>query len=181
MKNCPRCNANLDDNAMFCTTCGLQFANPQEQPAQNTYTQPNPAAAYPVAATVNPYDHTAENSAVWSYGFTAEFSAEDVAENKLYAMLLYLTSVIGVIIALLVQKNKDSAYLSFHIKQTLKIVIVQTLLSLATVVLYWTCIAGIAGGVCLIITLVVQFICFFKTSANKSIEAPIIRSLGFLK
>ena len=169
MKNCPRCNANLDDNAMFCTTCGLQFANPQEQPAQNTYTQPNPAAAYPVATTVNPYDHT------------AEFSAEDVAENKLYAMLLYLTSVIGVIIALLVQKNKDSAYLSFHIKQTLKIVIVQTLLSLATAVLYWTCIAGIAGGVCLIITLVVQFICFFKTSANKSIEAPIIRSLGFLK
>ena len=169
MKNCPRCNANLDDNAMFCTTCGLQFANPQEQPAQNTYTQPNPAAAYPVAATVNPYDHT------------GEFSAEDVAENKLYAMLLYLTSVIGVIIALLVQKNKDSAYLSFHIKQTLKIVIVQTLLSLATAVLYWTCIAGIAGGVCLIITLVVQFICFFNTSANKSIEAPIIRSLGFLK
>ena len=166
MKNCPRCNTNLDDSAMFCTTCGLQFTNAQEQPAQNTYAQQN--APMPVAV-VNPYDHT------------AEFSAEDVAENKLYAMLIYLTSIIGIIIALLVQKNKDSAYLSFHIKQNLKIGIVQTLLSIATAILYWTCIAGVVGGVCLIITLVVQFICFFKTSANKSIEVPIIRSFGFLK
>ena len=169
MKNCPRCNSNLDDNAMYCTACGLQFAPPQEQPAQNTYTQQEPAPGYPVPAAVNQYDHT------------AEFSAEEVADNKLYAMLIYLTSILGIIVAVLIQKNKNSAYLEFHIKENIKLLIIETLIALATGLLSWTCIASIAGGVCLVIAIVVQLIGFFKTAGNKSIEVPIIRSFGFLK
>ncbi len=169
MKNCPRCNANLDDNAMFCTTCGLQFANPQEQPAQNTYAQPNQAPGYPMPAVANPYDHT------------AEFSPEDVADNKLYAMLLYLTSILGIIVAVLVQKNKNSAYLEFHIKQNIKVLIIQSLIALIMGILWITFIAPMAGMICIIITLVVQVIGFFNTASNKSVELPIIRSFGFLK
>ena len=48
-------------------------------------------------------------------------------------------------------------------------------------VLSWTCIFAIAAAVCEVIVLVCNYICLFKSLANKSIEIPIIRSLGFLK
>ena len=166
MKNCPRCNANMDDNAMFCHNCGLQFA--QNQPEQNTYAQPNQAPVPPVPTVSNPYDHT------------AEFSAEEVSEGKLFAMLMYLTSIIGIIVALLAKKSNNSAYLAFHLKQAMKVFICQTLLGIGAGLLAWTCIAPFAAAVCVIIVLVLQIICFFKTAANKSIEVPIIRSIGFL-
>lgn len=169
MKNCPRCNTNLDDSAMFCTTCGLQFTAPQEQSAQNTYTHQNPAPGYPMPVAVNQYDHT------------AKFSSEEVADNKLYAMLVYLTGILGLIIAVLVQKTKNSAYLEFHIKQNVKVLVIQSLIALIMAVLWITFIAPIAGMVCLIITFVLQIIGFFNTASNKSVEIPIIRSFGFLK
>lgn len=33
MKTCPNCNTQLDDSALFCTTCGTQFGNAQPQGA----------------------------------------------------------------------------------------------------------------------------------------------------
>lgn len=170
MKNCTRCNATLDDGAMFCTSCGLKFnaAPAPEQPVQNTYAQPN-QAAYQAPAVGNVYDHT------------AEFSAQEVSDNKLYAMLIYLTSILGIIVALIAQTNKKSAYLDFHIKQNIKVIIIQMFISLAMGVLAVTFVAPILGAIALGITVVVQFIGFFKTAGNKSVELPIIRNFGFLK
>lgn len=41
MKNCPRCNAQMEDNAVFCQNCGFsvaQQAEPQaQQPQYNRY------------------------------------------------------------------------------------------------------------------------------------------------
>ena len=33
MKTCPNCKTQLDDSALFCTTCGVQFGNAQPQGA----------------------------------------------------------------------------------------------------------------------------------------------------
>ena len=94
---------------------------------------------------------------------------------------MYLTSIVGVIIALLVNKNQDSPYLKFHMRQVLNIFVLETLVSLLTALLCWTCIVPFAGGICLTVLLVVTAICFIKTAQDKSIEAPIVRNFKFLK
>lgn len=40
MKYCPRCGAQLPDNAMFCSACGTQFGAPQQPYQQPQYQQP---------------------------------------------------------------------------------------------------------------------------------------------
>lgn len=160
MKNCPKCNAQLNDDAVFCPNCGAQLgANPNPQP--NAYVQPMPA--------VKPTDHT------------AEFSPAEVADNKLLAVLVYGLGIVGVVIALIANISKKSAYLNFHIKQSLKIFITELIITFCSAVLCWTCIVPIAGSVCAVILMVVQIICFIQTLRNKSVEPPIISGLGFLK
>ena len=42
MKNCPQCHANLADDAMFCTNCGIQLnaaPRPQQQPPKPPQSQ----------------------------------------------------------------------------------------------------------------------------------------------
>lgn len=169
MKTCPKCNTQLSDDAMFCTNCGTSFQNANPQPQQNAYQNTQQTYTQPVAPVVNVYDHT------------AEFDVQDVHDNKIFAILCYIMGIIGVIVALLARSSVNSAYLSFHIKQALKLVITQMLIGIITVLLCWTCIVPFAGAVCSVIILVVQIICFFQTCSNKSVEAPIVRSLPFLK
>ncbi len=118
---------------------------------------------------------------VSSTDHTAEFSPAEVADNKLFAALIYALSIVGVVIALLANLNNKSAYLKFHIKQGLKLFIANMIVTVASLVLCWTFIVPIAGAVCAIILVVVQIICFIQTLRNKSVEPPIISGLGFLK
>lgn len=163
MKTCPKCNTQLSDDAMFCTNCGTSFQNANPQQQQNAYQN-----TQPVVPVVNVYDHT------------AEFDVQDVHDNKIFAILCYIMGIIGVIVALLARSSVNSPYLSFHIKQSLKISITTVLLGFISGILCWTCIVPIAGFVCIVILEVVSIICFFQTCFNKSVEAPIVRSLPFL-
>ena len=118
----------------------------------------------------------------WGHGelkYMNGWSAASTKKITVYAMLPYLLSLIGVIIALLAAK--DSAYVRFHVKQALKILVTTALVGMLTVLLCWTIIAAIAGCVCLIILEVVNFIAFFQVCGNKAKEPPIVKSLSFLK
>lgn len=160
MTFCPNCGTTLEDNAQFCKSCG--FVMGQQAAAPNmAYAAPAPQPVY------NPTDHT------------AEFTAEDISNNKVLAMMPYLTGFIGIVIALLAINH--SKYVAFHVKEALKIQVASTLLSLLTVLLCWTFIVPIAGGICFIILFVVKIICFFNVCGGKAKEAPIISGLKFLK
>lgn len=150
MKTCPKCGAQMEDNALFCASCGANFNNP-----------------YAAAPVIPEWDHT------------AEFDAQDVAENKLYAMVCYLFGAMGMIVALLA--NKNSSYVVFHVKQELKIMILQILVLMAAGILVWTFIVPAAGAICLGILIVVRIICFVSVCKGEAKEPAIVRSFSFLK
>lgn len=157
MKYCPKCGAQMEDNAAFCPNCGNN-AQPNGSPNQApVYAAPEP----------DPFDHT------------GEFDAKDISENKVLCMLVYLMGAIGIIYALLA--GKDSKYVAFHVRQALKFEVVTILLGIVMALLFWTIIVPIVGGVCLAIVLVLKVICFFQICSGKAKEPAIIRSLGFLK
>lgn len=151
MKICPKCGAQMEDRAMFCANCGTNYSNP-----------------YATAAPVVPeWDHT------------AEFDPKDVSDNKVIAMLVYLLGVIGILIALIGSSN--SPYASFHVRQSLKFVVIETLATLAAGILCWTVIVPIAAGIFAVVLWVVKIICFVSICKGEANEPVIIRSFGFLK
>ena len=113
------------------------------------------------------------------YDHTAEFDSEDISSNKVVAMAAYILGMVGIVIALLAAPN--SKYAAFHSRQALKLSITNTLLAFVMVLLSWTIIVPIAGAVCIVILGVVRIICFFQVCSGKAKDAPIIRSLRFLK
>ena len=167
MKICPTCNAQLQDDATFCSECGTPIANavPNQAAAnQQAYAYAPPAAPNSAPATISPYNHT------------SDFTAKDTSDNKCFAMLIYLFPLFGTIIALLAANDSD--YLKFHTRQGIKIFVTKLLCTLIMII---PIIGTFIGGVCAIVIFVVQLICFFQVCSGESNEAPIIRSIGFLK
>lgn len=167
MKICPHCGNRMDDSAMFCTSCGGQWIQPSaEMPGmQNQYGPDQTGYSYGADYSF-PYDHT------------AEFTQQDIHDNKVICLAIYMLGVAGIIIAML--GSKESPFTAFHVRQALKITILEALTGIATAVLCWTIIALIAGPIFLGVLSVVRIICFVRICSGKAIEPPIVRSFAFL-
>ena len=152
MKFCPNCHLPYDDTANVCGQCGgpLQVIPQQVPQAQPAY---------------DPTDHT------------AELNPRDISDNKVFAMLPYLMSFIGVIIALLAAPS--SPYTMFHVRQGLKISVTSILVTIVGAIIPF--LGWIAAGICAVVILVVEIICFFRVCKGQAKEPPIIKNLGFLK
>ena len=196
MKTCPNCHAQLEDEDLFCMKCGARLGaqeHTQEQPQEHTQEQTQTQYGMPgTAPIVNPYDHT------------AAFDPRDISENKVIAMIIYLLGVPGLLIALLCQ---TSAYVSFHVRQSLKITVLQLVTWIGASILFIifaifgamgsagsmsSYLYGYGGGPLQIIlrmgtlaTLpllwIVRIICFLHICAGKAVEPPIVRSMKFLR
>ncbi|MCR5263911.1 MAG: zinc ribbon domain-containing protein [Clostridiales bacterium] len=153
MKYCPNCHLSYDDNASVCGRCGGQLTY---YPDQNQYQQ---TAAY------DPTDHT------------AEYDPKDISDNKVFAMLPYIMSMIGVVIALLAAQS--SPYTMFHVRQGLKLQVVSIIVGVIGAII--PILGWIAIGICAVIILVVEIICFINVCKGKAKEAPIVNGFGFLK
>jgi len=147
----------------FCPKCGTQLED-NVTFCSNCGTSLNAAAV----TSNDPFDHT------------AEFDAKDISDNKVIAMLPYLMGLLGVIVAALLAKG-ESQYVSFHIRQALKLNIVSMLVTIVAAVLAFTIIVPIAAGIFAIVIVVLQIIAFFQVCGGKAKEPAIIKNLNFLK
>lgn len=206
VKNCPICNKSFEDHMLFCTSCGTKLPEAVQEPpmvvepvAQSDFPETELIDAQPVAPVYTPPVAPVYTPPVTpayvpggqpapavpapekanAYNHTKDFEAEDIEQNKLYAMLIYVTGVIGIIIGKLV--SPDSKFLQFHIRQYVKIIVAEMLCAIFTVASCWLGISVLAFGVICVILLVVRIICFFKTASGNAEEVPILRGMSFLK
>lgn len=204
---CPKCQSEVTDGSAFCTKCGAALGGNNQQnysqpegaaPQGDNQNQGNPNPQFNAQgnpqfnAQGNPqfnnqgYQQNYAGNGMPPYGapyvdpkdHTAEFTPQDISEHKVFAMLPYLLGTIGIIIALLAAK--DSKYIMFHVREALKLTVCAILVGIVSLLLCWTVIVPMAGGVCAIIILVVKIICFFQICSGKAKEAAIVSSCGFL-
>ncbi|MCM1283235.1 MAG: zinc ribbon domain-containing protein [Muribaculaceae bacterium] len=191
---CPKCGSEMADGSSFCTKCGAalgqagtDYTQQQNAQAGTGYTQQQNAQAG-TDYTQNPNGQPYGNANGGAYGqpyaidpkdHTAEFAPKDISDNKVLAMMPYLMGTIGIILALLA--SKESPYVSFHVRQALKLTVCTVLVGIITAVLCWTVIVPIAGGVCTVILFIVRIISFFQICSGKAKEAAIVSSFGFLR
>ena len=194
MKICKNCGAEIQDGAAFCTHCGTKV---EEQRVEEQRVEPEKTeqAAQPVepeqtsgqsqaesqnagAQNVN-YGQNPNYGQSQNYGHTSEFTAKDISDNKVIAMLVYLMGTIGIIVALLA--SKDSPYLSFHVRQALKFTVLEVLTGIITLLLFWTFIVPIAAGIFGIVLYVCKIIAFFSICKGNAKEPYVVRSFNFLK
>ncbi len=205
MKICANCGAQLPDDAAFCNNCGSALtennnntesaapaadnAAPAEQPAQAPAPAPVPVPA--PAPQPNAQQNYQQNFNQASYqqpqyqqpyvaydpkDHTNEFDPQDIADNKLFAVLPYLFScIVGIFVGMYV---KDSAFVKFHLKNAIRLDIATVLTIILCVVPF---IGWIAAIVCGLILEVVEIIAIVWVFQGKAKELPIISSIGFLK
>ena len=162
MKTCPKCNAQLDDSAIFCTSCGTQFGG--AQPQQNTV--PPQQNAVPPQQNAFPPQGVAYGAPAYApYDHTAEFDPKDISDN-----------FIGIIVALLA--THSSKYAMFHVRQALKIEVI-SILSIFVLIIPF--LGWFAFPVLQAILWVIKIISFFQICSGKAKEPAIIRSFGFLR
>ncbi len=176
MKFCTNCGESLEDDVQVCPKCGtpVNAAAQQGQPIQQgpQMQQPygqapqGPVPGYQPMYMIDPTDHT------------NEMDPKDIAENKILAIAMYVLSVVGMLFAILA--GKDSKFVGFHFREVLRLTVLETLVGIVTVLLFWTIIVPIAGGIFELVLLVVQIIGFVNTCKGKAKELPIVHAFKFL-
>ena len=146
----------------FCSNCGKEI---------------------PDGATVCPSCGTSLGAApakvIEEWDHTSEFDAQDISDNKVYALSAYLFSFLGIILCHVLAKA--SPYAQFHAREALKIDIVTVVVYILSCFLCWTCIVPVAGCILICIILVVKIICFVQVCKGQAKEPWMIRSIKCLK
>ena len=165
MKICPNCAAQMPDSAAFCTQCGTllkdvaPLAEPESVPApaptpqegyaptENSYL---PQGAYaprgnfpPQGAYAPNYYAPAPKHPKNACDHTTEYDPADISRAKVFGILIYLTGILGILLALL--WREESPCLKFHIREGLKLFACQTVVALASALLCWTILVPVAG------------------------------------
>ena len=146
----------------FCSNCG------KEIPDGASVCPACGASLTGVApAVVEDFDHT------------SDYDAQDIADNKVYALSAYLFSFFGVLLCNVLAK--ESPYALFHAREALKIDVCVLVVYILSALLCWTCIVPVAGAILLVIFVVIKVICFVQVCKGQAKEPWLIRSIGALK
>ncbi|MBQ8031725.1 MAG: zinc-ribbon domain-containing protein, partial [Butyrivibrio sp.] len=198
MKICANCGTSVPDDAAFCNNCGSAMT---ESPASENNSTPaapsadtNAAPSQPAPAPApapgpapqpgfqqQPYGQAPYQQPQYQQPYvafdpkdhTSEFDPQDIADNKLFAILPYLFSCIaGIIVGIYV---KDSEFVKFHIKNSIRIDVTAFLLLLVCIIPFIGWVVAIIGVVVLVVIDIIALVWAFQGKAK---ELPIISSIG---
>ncbi len=166
MAFCEKCGTKIEEGVKFCPSCGASIAvsEPNPQPVENDY-----------AAKLQELNNTADT--------TAEFDQNDIQQNKIMAILAYLSWL--VIIPLFAAK--ESKFARFHTNQGLVLFLAEIAWAIAysilSVVLYSIKLGFIASVLSLVSLLFFIFaiLGIINVVNGKAKELPIIGKIRILK
>ena len=170
MRTCQKCGAPMDDGAIFCSNCGYQNASAETAGMGGSY---SPSYGQPSYQTP-PYAQPAYDI----YDKTASFDPKDISENKLYAVLPYLFSFLGVIAAGILAPKSE--YVRFHIKQALKLYIMQAFALMLTVLLCWTLLVPFAGMIFALAVIISCIVAAVQVCSGKAVIPVLTRKFSSL-
>ncbi len=195
MKFCTNCGEGLEDSVQICPKCGTPVADAaknqnnasQPTPAPQPQPQPQPQAQQSQQGPqgFQPYmggpQGGYQQQPMYAYDpadHTAEMDAQDIADNKILAITIYILGWAGMIVALLAAR--DSKFVGFHLRQMLKLEVLISLVVIVSLLLCWTFIVPIAGSIFAVVLFVVQIIGFVNACRGKAKELPIVSAFKFL-
>lgn len=156
MKICKSCGNHLDDGAKFCPACGSKLENSSESSAAQTKFE----------EFVDDFTNTADTS--------AEYTAEDVANNKLMAILAYLSLLF--LVPLLAAK--ESPFARYHTNQGVILFIIHTVGVLLTQIPE---VGWIVGAIISVFTTVLTIIGILNAYNGKAKELPLVGKFRIIK
>jgi len=169
MAICKKCGKENEDSVKFCTNCGESLVNETAAAADGTVD---------VGEKIRNLNNTADT--------TASFDATDIENNKILALLSYLSWL--VLIPLFAAKH--SKFARFHTNQGLVLLIVQVIWGIATAIVN-TIITAILPPLGLIVSLllglvnilflVLAIIGIVNAVTGKAKELPVIGKFKILK
>lgn len=137
MAFCEKCGSQLKEDAKFCAECGAPVAESyQEAAAPQQPVQPNQQYQPPVqsqapAAPQQPAQPNFFQKLNDTADTTAEYDPQDIANNKVMAVLSYL----GILVLIPWFAAPQSRFARFHAKQGITLFLVQVAYSVLSVLL----------------------------------------------
>ncbi|SFB89083.1 zinc-ribbon domain-containing protein [Butyrivibrio sp. YAB3001] len=201
MKTCPNCGNQVADEASFCNNCGTSMsgvsssaqaasagtenttatAGADTQTSANSNVNQTPVQGFQPQFNQNFQGQQGfQNQQMYRQAFdpadhTSDFDPRDIADNKLFAVLPYFTSFMGIVIALLV---KESAYTKFHAKNAIRLMIADILILIPAIIPILGWFISIVLG---IVMFIIRIIAIVQVFQGKAKDLPIVGSIGFLK
>ncbi len=158
MKYCESCGAKIESDSKFCPVCGARLNLSESEKKTQTQTR--------IEEVFNSFTNTANT--------TADFSPEDIAKNKLMAVVAYL----GVLVMIPLFIAKDSPFARYHTNQGL-ILFVFSLLSYVVGLIPY--VGWIVGAVISIFTLLLIVVGVLNAVKGEAKELPLIGKIRILK
>ena len=155
MAFCPKCGAQLEENAKFCASCGEKLSASTASDAVND--------AFESVKNLNNTPDT-----------TASFDAKDIEDNKILSLFAYL----GILFLIPLLAAPNSKFARFHANQGLVLFLAGIVIGIVAVIpiLGWI-VAGVGG----IFTFVLMILGIVNAVSGKAKELPLIGKINILK
>ena len=157
MKNCKSCGASIEDNSKFCPVCGAKLNLSDSERKTQTQTR--------IEEAFNNFTNTANT--------TADYSPEDVAKNKLMAIIAYL----GVLVMIPLFAAKDSPFARYHTNQGLVLFLFSLLSYVAGLIPF---VGWIIGAIISVLNLLLIIVGVLNAVKGEAKELPIIGKIKIL-
>lgn len=163
MKYCSSCGSQIEENAKFCSVCGVSSSTAEER--KNGEKKENDFRSK-MEDAFNNFNNTPET--------TADYAPDDIENNKIMAIFAYL----GLLFLIPLFAAKESHFARYHTNQGILLFIVQFVGSLCGAIPFIGWFIAAAANIFGILMIVIGIINVIKGQAK---ELPLIGKYRILK